>query len=291
MTSYRDHKDYTLMPSNSTRLEKDLAFVILKSFDGLMSTAKQLQGIKYKNIPDSLIPWLLEEYGLTEIAGILDGPRLALEKGKEWSKIRGTEASVLLVLEWLGVDVKKIHTNGPGNRFAEYEVELNSVPNNKDIIYRLIKGVQLSQPVRCKLTRVSSGYRKNKFILSKSPWGDILSGVSGKYLPDLELQVSFRQPYLFLLDKLDFSNIQLDTKVEMQSIVKSLVIYERELPLEDRILINVLSYVEYQQHIHWEDTSWNDADQLDKYIMSNVVIHTQSWSDRSYWADYEWNFS
>lgn len=205
----------SILPKSSTRLERDVEKTVMSMFDKLMGAAKTIKGIKYNDIPDSFIPWLIKEYNLGEIAAIFDDPKIVLEKGLPWSRIKGTEKALTDVLEWLGVGVLKVESDGPGDNFAYFQIELDKVPDGPDIIKKILKAVKLSAPVRSKLKRVYSGYNVPIFTLNKTKLNKgLLNGFSGVYNQEYGVWLSFRRYFAFL--NLDFNiNSSLDVSGQL----------------------------------------------------------------------------
>nr|VFK04393.1 MAG: Phage tail protein (Tail_P2_I) [Candidatus Kentron sp. H] len=61
-----------------------------------------LPGIKLRS-PDFLLPWLVWEYGLTEVAPYIGDPGLAIREGLIWRHRRGTTDALECALGWIGI--------------------------------------------------------------------------------------------------------------------------------------------------------------------------------------------
>ena len=53
--------------------------------------------------PDDWLDWLIWEYGLEVLLPYLDDPRVVLDKGLQWQRIRGTPDSLSMAFDWLGL--------------------------------------------------------------------------------------------------------------------------------------------------------------------------------------------
>ena len=80
-----------LLPPNATALERSLSL----STDLLTRLGGETEPLKgFKTDPsDSLLPWLIWEYGLGELLPYLPDPRRAIAEGIRWQRLRGTPAA------------------------------------------------------------------------------------------------------------------------------------------------------------------------------------------------------
>jgi P2-related tail formation protein len=170
---------YDLLPPNATQFERDTSRAIsslpkLQGGPPLIRTAKRL------NIPPSVLPWLVYEYGLGEVSRYFDDLNQLLVEGVAWQRIRGTPASILQSLSWLGLGGLVDESEAGSFRWSEYQIglpEAVSDDTTRDVIY--LAG--LSTPVRSRLNRVFAVYDERRFVLDDSALsgGSMLSDHSG----------------------------------------------------------------------------------------------------------------
>lgn len=180
-----------LLPSNATGLERTLETILLGKRDVAASISRILT---CKEAPaDNWLMWLVWEYGLEELLQFLPDPRRVLEVGIEWQRIRGTPASLVQGLSWIGT---------PSNAYVEeeetggahwFEFMLNSgyVPNGPFNVRQLVDLSRVSAPAGTRLSRIFHGYDIRRFKLDQSEWGDLLSDYSGWRHPELGVVLSF----------------------------------------------------------------------------------------------------
>ena len=165
----------TLPPSAST-LQRDLD-VAIGPRPLLNQTVNWIPGVKY-NPPDFMLPWLIWEYGLEQLLPYLSDPRLAIQEGVRWQRIRGTPASLSMALGWLGLADIAIEPEVPGKHFYEYQVDTGqTVPSSR--LENVLAVAKFSAPLRSRLSRLYHHYDVRRVILDSSDYGALLSDYSG----------------------------------------------------------------------------------------------------------------
>ena len=185
---------YDLLPPNATTLERDFSRST-SSLERAGQPVSIIRTAKRINIPDSVVPWLIYEYGLGELLPYLSDQRRAIAEGVLWQRIRGTPQALKIGLGWIGLDAFLEESEAGTLRWAEYQVGLQEAPNGLAQIERLVGISRISQPVRSKLFRVYGGYDERRFLLDHHILGTgLLCDDSGVY--DVEPgwpQLSFGQ--------------------------------------------------------------------------------------------------
>lgn len=151
----------------------------------LIRTAKE-------NPPDDWLYFLIWEFGLEELLPYLPDPRVALERGLVWQRIRGTPNSMRLAHSWLGLTAGIEEETPGGPHWFEYQLSLDHVPDLPEL--RNIVGLaRLSQPVRSRLARIHHGldYRRGRWDQFSWSDGSLYCADSGVYDPDLDVTLSF----------------------------------------------------------------------------------------------------
>jgi len=212
---------HDLLPPNATPLERDFSRAT-SLFERLAYTSSQvfepdvfepdvfddsrvvpnIRTAKRTDIPDSVVPWLIYEYGLGEILPYLgNNQRRALADGVLWQRIRGTPESVRIALSWIGLTGLIEESEGGSARWAEYQLGLSAPTTGEQIIDDIVAVTRISSPVRSRLQRIYAGYDFRRFVLDDSllSEGGILSDHSGvRPRPDWP-QISYGQTHSALV--------------------------------------------------------------------------------------------
>ena len=172
---------FDLLPPNATTLERDLS----RSTSSLQRTGGSVPTIrtaKRVNIPDSVVPWLIYEYGLGEILPYLgNNQRRAIADGVLWQRIRGTPEAIRIALGWINVTGVIEESEGGSARWAEYQLGLSEATSGEQIIDDIVGVARISSPVRSRLQRIYAVYDFRRFVLDDSLLSDggMLSDHSG----------------------------------------------------------------------------------------------------------------
>jgi P2-related tail formation protein len=186
---------YDLLPPNATQLERDLSRAT-SSLQRAGAAVPIIRTAKRLDIPDSVVPWLIYEYGLGEILPYLgSNQRRALEEGVLWQRIRGTPEAVRIALSWIDIEGLIEESEGGTARWAEYQLGLSAATQGEQIIDDIVGVTRISSPVRSRLQRIYSVYDFRRFVLDDSLLSDggMLSDHSGvRPRPDWP-QISYGQ--------------------------------------------------------------------------------------------------
>lgn len=162
---------YDLLPSNATTLERDFS----RSTSSLQRAGRPVPVVrtaKRINIPDSVIPWLIYEYGLGEVLPYITNQRQAVADGVLWQRIRGTPEAVRVALQWVNVEGLIEEPEGGTDRWAEYMLGLTEATHGEEIIDRIVGVTTISSPVRSRLQRIYAVYDRRRFVLDDSLLSD-----------------------------------------------------------------------------------------------------------------------
>lgn len=166
----------TLLPANATPVERALEDV-LTAAPTMRQRAGEIPGIKF-NAPDVLLPWLVHEYGLAEVAPYIGDLRRVIADGLIWQRRRGTGDALLRALAWIQVSAPTVEEEEPGEHWSEIQIDPGRIPSEAE--RRSIQALtNLSLPARSRLARIHHGYDVRRFILDRSRFGDLLSDYSG----------------------------------------------------------------------------------------------------------------
>ena len=168
-----------LLPPSSSPQEQALVDAISFRVD-----PSKIRGFKFSPT-DSVLPWLIHEYGLGEILAWVPDPRRAIQDGVVFQRIRGTPASLRMALKWVNIENIYIEEEPPGKHFAEFQVGIHDVPNDF-FVDNVVALARLSAPARSRLMRMyNDRYDIRRFMLDNSEFGSLLSDYSGvKLSPD-----------------------------------------------------------------------------------------------------------
>lgn len=163
---------YDLLPPNATTLERDFSRVT-SNLQRVGPPVPLIRTAKRVDIPDSVVPWLIYEYGLGEILPYLgNDQRLALRDGVLWQRIRGTPESVRVALSWIGIQGLIEEPEGGTTRWAEYMLGLSAATQGEEIIDRIAAVARISSPVRSRLSRIYAVYDMRRAVYDQCAWDD-----------------------------------------------------------------------------------------------------------------------
>lgn len=178
-----------LLPRNASLFEQEMS----KATDSLARLGSPADGLRaFKTDPDDfLLPWLLWEYGLSELLPYLPEPRQAIRDGLRWQRLRGTPAALATALSWVGATAT-VEQEPPGIHFAEFQLNPGKVLDSDEAIAHLIALARLSAPARSRLSRITHGFDRRRFVLDESALGGaLLSDHSGVFWRDGQTRLSF----------------------------------------------------------------------------------------------------
>jgi hypothetical protein len=204
---------YDLLPPNATTLERDLSRAS-SSLQRVAPPVPIIRTAKRVDIPDSVIPWLIYEYGLGELLPYITNQRQLVADGVLWQRLRGTPESVRIALGWVDVVGFIEEPEGGTDRWAEYMLGLDA-PTDNATIDNIIGVATISSPVRSRLNRIYAVYDYRRFVLD---WhllseGAMLSDHSGtRPRPDWP-QISYG----------DFRGVSIDASLQQ---LATAVVYE-----------------------------------------------------------------
>ena len=186
-----------LLPSSSTRLERDLS-ASMNTLERVAAGAELIRTAKRENIPDSVVPFLIYEYGLGELLPYLSDPRTAIATGVLWQRLRGTPQSFRIALGWIGNDGTIEESEGGTINWSQFQLGLASAPVDLSQTDSVVEIGRLSSPVRSSLFRIYGGwYDGRRFKLDEHMLSglDPLCDHTGVYLKPEWPQLSFGREF------------------------------------------------------------------------------------------------
>ena len=152
----------SLLPANRTPFEEALEAAFTPD---LVLSADPIRKLR-RQPNDQVLPWLIWEYGLTEIAPYIDDPYRLIEEGILWQRERGTPAAVHRSLSWLG-QIGALEQEDSVH-WAEIQLALQAQPDERTL-QAVRKLARLSIPARTRLARIhDSHWDVRRMVLDKA---------------------------------------------------------------------------------------------------------------------------
>lgn len=192
-----------LLPRNATALEKALVQVSDRTQE-LSPGIVELRGFKHEPI-DRIVPYLVIEYGLSEIAEYLPDLRTVISDGIKWQRLIGTPAAIHMALGWINHDGDIEEFPAKASKWWWFQIHLPFEVRNTDFVRPVTHLVKASKPLRSEFARLTAGhdvraFRLNKHRLNGDAGLNNWSGIKRSDAePVLSLRVNRRQPVYALL--------------------------------------------------------------------------------------------
>lgn len=237
-----------LLPDNSGQWESIIAEAMATP-DVVAQTIGSMHGVKIFAPPPSFLPFLIWEYGLSELTPYVPNLSELIEEGIDWQRVRGTPDAVRRGLGWLGYEASIEEALTFRRFWNAFQLRFNSLPANDAPDLERIEGVTtLSVPLRSNLRR----------------------GV-------FQYDVTAAEPDHARLDNtmLDFSSgIVATPQGTIWSFGRTHEITHTLSEAEGIALGNWLPPVE-EETVSWGDFSWQDADfawNADENVQRGVIL-------------------
>ncbi|WP_425292028.1 phage tail protein [Brucella anthropi] len=130
----------------------------------LVPAIESLHAFKY-NPPDQIVPYLIAEYGLTEIEDYIKDPRQVISEGLIWQRLIGTPAAVHRALRWIQFDGDIEEAPFDDAKWWQFQIHLAFEVQNTNFVRPMASLVQASKPLRSQFVRVTSGWDVRAFRL------------------------------------------------------------------------------------------------------------------------------
>lgn len=188
--------DDHLLPSNATAFEIAASRTI-DLLPRLSAAIAAIRTAKFVSIPDSFLPYLIYERGLGPVSAYIDDPRLLLDSGIAWQRVRGTPDAVSRALDWLGYDGTIESARVTRRRWHLFTLALDRVRDAESPDLVNIEGVVgLSVPARSHFYRAYHGYDVREAEWSRRKYsGARYSATSGARLSAGGTKWSFGRTY------------------------------------------------------------------------------------------------
>ncbi|MBX8785245.1 phage tail protein [Ochrobactrum sp. GRS2] len=154
-----------LLPSNMTFLEKSFSEALDRCPE-ISPGIVELRGLKFHPI-DRVIPYLVAEYGLSEIAEYLPDLRTVISDGIKWQRLIGTPAAIHKALGWINHDGDIEEFPAKASKWWWFQVHLPFEVRNTDFVRPVTHLVKASKPLRSEFARVTAGHDVRAFRLNK----------------------------------------------------------------------------------------------------------------------------
>lgn len=184
-----------LLPRNAEKLEIALSMATDPTVR-LNEAVIDMRGFKYRTPLPSFLPYLVYEYGLGELTPYIPNLYDLIDEGIDWQRLRGTPASVFLILGWLGYGGSIEEPSIRRERWNLFQLALNKLRESEDDLPRIEGAAQLSVPVRSYFWRGFYGYDVRALEWSWNSWSNNIWGsYSGVRLQGGQAKWSFGRRY------------------------------------------------------------------------------------------------
>lgn len=143
-----------ILPQNATRIEVALAEAL--DYHPVMGPGiSGLRSFKFVTPNESVLPWLIVEYGLGPVTPYLPTMQAVILAGLRWTKVKGTPRAVAEALSWIGYSYDELY-EAPTRRarWHLYELDIGRFWDAETPdLDRIEAVVRLSQPVRSEFWR------------------------------------------------------------------------------------------------------------------------------------------
>ena len=161
-----------LLPPNATALEHAVSEA-LDRLPELGAGAANVHNFKFAEIP-SVVPHLIVEYGLGEVAAYLPNPNEAIARGIPWQRLRGTPAALVEGFSWIGETISVHEEPNWTMAWWWFQVEF-SQPLIEPLLTAAAAIGDISKPLRSRFAR---GFWLYDMRALRSSEGDL----SGEFL-------------------------------------------------------------------------------------------------------------
>lgn len=181
-----------LLPLNSTPLERAVSETLDRTPE-LPDGTEALHAFKYRLPNDSILPWLVLEYGLGPITPYFASLADVVAHGIPWSRVKGTPKAIEQALDWLGYAYTTLdEAPTRRRRWHLFGLELDRFWDRESDLDIIEAVGRLSQPARSEFFRGWNGYDVRGLEWSYSRLGDSMIGdSSGVRLHDGGVKWSF----------------------------------------------------------------------------------------------------
>jgi hypothetical protein len=235
----------------------------------------KIPGIKYTP-SDSMLPWLVWEYGLENVLPYLSDQRLALKEGVHWQRIHGTPDALKMAMGWLELPDTAIESEVPGEHFHEYQINTGQVVATSQLP-NLRAVADYSAPLRARLKRLFHGYDVRRLVLDESGYGAMLSDYSGIDKDGLTLSFGRSHSAQVIPESIEVSGGAEFGRTREVVDIHWPMLDEQRLGGEKTYFNRISQYsfnIQPQSHIWsgtWDSRSWNDEN-----IVFIGTSHTRS---------------
>ncbi|MFD2676081.1 phage tail protein [Camelimonas lactis] len=159
-----------LPPEISTPIDLALEQALRPDKQPLEDAITRLRGVKLINQPPSLLPWLVLDYGLSELTPYVPNLYDLIEQGPRWQRLRGTPAAVAMGLGWVGYAAAIEHFPWYRAHWNWNHLALTRVRDSEADLPAIEGITQLSLPLRSVMWRGFSGYDVRAMEYSRHRW-------------------------------------------------------------------------------------------------------------------------
>lgn len=152
-----------LLPGNATMLETAFSEALDRTPE-LSPGVVELRGFKFHPI-DAIVPYLVAEYGLSNIEDFVKDPRQLISEGLVWQHLIGTAAAIHRALRWIQHDGDIEEAPFDDAKWWQFQIHLPFEVRNTAFVRPMAALVRASKPLRSDFVRVTSGWDVRAFRL------------------------------------------------------------------------------------------------------------------------------
>ena len=184
-----------LLPSNATPLERAISLAA-DPYDRIDEGVTASRGIKLVDVPATILPYLVHEFGLGAITPYLPDYASVVERGLRWQRLLGTPAAITEAFSWLEYAYQLEEMPTRRTRWHLFQAKLDRFPDDEDDLDPLETLAHLSEPARSEFWRGFHGYDVRELEWSYSTWaGGMWSDCSGVRLHEGGAKWSFGRTF------------------------------------------------------------------------------------------------
>lgn len=186
-----------LLPDNISKRHEALANAVNVASD-ILPGIELISGWKHSLQPPDLRPFLVNEYGLEVLLPYLGGHSDVLSLGLPWARVRGTHEAVAQGLAMVGYSGTLVDPPSRRMAWAEFQIDLDRVRDDRDDLSKIAGIVDLSIPERSTFRRGMHGYDVPAIETAWTRLGEAMLGDdSGVRINGEGPKWSYGRPYEF----------------------------------------------------------------------------------------------
>ena len=184
-----------LLPPNATPFERAISLAA-DPYERIDEGVTASRGIKLVDVPSTILPYLVHEFGLGAITPYLPDYASVVERGIRWQRLLGTPAAITEAFSWLEYAYQLEEMPTRRTRWHLFQAKLDRFPGDEDDLDPLETLAHLSEPARSEFWRGFHNYDVRELEWAYSTWaGGMWSDCSGIRLHEGGAKWSFGRTF------------------------------------------------------------------------------------------------